>query len=135
MVKKNYFWISYDNPCSPLSFSPLPAPCSLLQAHVLALLLCCRLARYRVVTLDVFRENHVRRTSFGRTSESADRRRTTNPSSRWQGQTALGGWPKRTAPTRWPVLRQSAQPPYSKTAKNIYFHSLNSFIRIQVLEL
>jgi hypothetical protein len=30
----NFFclWISYDNPCSPLSFSPLP-----LQAHILAL--------------------------------------------------------------------------------------------------
>jgi hypothetical protein len=31
-----YFGISYDNPCSPLSFSPLPAPRSPLQAHVLA---------------------------------------------------------------------------------------------------
>jgi hypothetical protein len=29
-------WISYNNPCSPLSFSPLPAPRSALQAHVLA---------------------------------------------------------------------------------------------------
>jgi hypothetical protein len=31
-----YFRISYDNPCSPLPFSLLPAPRSPLQAHVLA---------------------------------------------------------------------------------------------------
>jgi hypothetical protein len=30
-----YFGISYDNPCSPLSFSLLPTPGSPLQAHVL----------------------------------------------------------------------------------------------------
>jgi hypothetical protein len=35
-VKFIYFGISYDNPCSPLSFSLLSAPCSPLQAHVLA---------------------------------------------------------------------------------------------------
>jgi hypothetical protein len=35
-VKFIYFGISYDNPCSPLSFSLLPAPRSPLQAHVLA---------------------------------------------------------------------------------------------------
>jgi hypothetical protein len=31
-----YFGIFYDNPCSPLSFSLLPASRSPLQAHVLA---------------------------------------------------------------------------------------------------
>jgi hypothetical protein len=25
-VKFIFFWVSYDNPCSMLSFSPLPAP-------------------------------------------------------------------------------------------------------------
>jgi hypothetical protein len=35
-VKFIYFGISYDNPCSPLSLSLLPAPRSPLQAHVLA---------------------------------------------------------------------------------------------------
>jgi hypothetical protein len=35
-VKFIYFGISYNNPCSPLSLSLLPAPCSPLQAHVLA---------------------------------------------------------------------------------------------------
>jgi hypothetical protein len=35
-VKFIYFGISYDNPCSPLSLSLLPAPRSPFQAHVLA---------------------------------------------------------------------------------------------------
>jgi hypothetical protein len=35
-VKFTYFGISYNNPCSPLSLSLLPAPRSSLQAHVLA---------------------------------------------------------------------------------------------------
>jgi hypothetical protein len=35
-VKFIYFGISYNNPYSPLSLSLLPAPRSLLQAHVLA---------------------------------------------------------------------------------------------------
>jgi hypothetical protein len=36
LVKFIYFGISYDNPCSLLSLSLLPAPRSPLQAHVLA---------------------------------------------------------------------------------------------------
>jgi hypothetical protein len=36
LVKILHFWNSNVNSCSPLSFSPLPAPRSLLQAHVLA---------------------------------------------------------------------------------------------------
>jgi hypothetical protein len=43
--------------------------------------------------------------------------------------------PRQMASAEWPVQRQTAQPPYSKTARNIDFHSLNSFIGIQVPEL
>jgi hypothetical protein len=72
----------------------------------------------------------------GRTSESADRRRTAQADGRLaDGPSGRppGGRPKRTAPWRTaqvdgrladgpggrPVLRQSAQPPYRKTARNI----------------
>jgi hypothetical protein len=47
--------------------------------------------RARVVTLDVFQENHVRRTLSGRTSESTDRWRMANPSGGRQGRMA-GRW-------------------------------------------
>jgi hypothetical protein len=80
----------------------------------------------RVVTSDVFRENHVRRTLSGRVRTSM------RPDERPSWPTASGrpladghladgpsGRPLADGPGGRPVLRQSAQPPYRKTARNI----------------
>jgi hypothetical protein len=81
--------------------------------------------RRRVVTSDVFRENHVRKTSSGRvrTSPLPDERLSRPTAGGRRRRTAQADGPWRTAqvdgPSGRPVLRQSAQPPYRKTARNI----------------
>jgi hypothetical protein len=67
--------------------------------------------RTRVVTSDVFRENHVRRTSSGRVQTNV---RVGRPPA-----DGTGGCPLADGPGGRPVLRQSVQPPYRKTARNI----------------